>query len=74
MIKIIVPLAFLTLLIDYSGLLGRLEGGLAPTMRLFGLSAAAIGLLAGIHGVIASMALLNLGASEMTLLKAWRRF
>lgn len=72
MIKILVPLAFLTFLIDYSGLMGHLEGVLAPAMGLFGLSAAAalplaIGLLAGIYGAIASMAVLNLGVSEMTL-------
>jgi hypothetical protein len=72
MLKIIVPLGFLTLLVDYSGLIGRLEGGLAPAMGLFGLSAAAalplaIGLLAGIYGAIASMVVLDLGVREMTL-------
>lgn len=70
--KILVPISFLTLLLDYSGVIERLDFLLAPAMGLLSLPSVAalpliIGLLTGIYGAVAAMLVLPMGPEEMTL-------
>lgn len=72
-LKILVPISFLTLLLDFSGLLGRMDGLLTPIMGLLSLPPAAalpliVGLLTGIYGAVAAMAVLPLTPDQMTLI------
>ena len=73
MMKIILPISFLTAVLSWSGWLGRIDFLIAPLMGLMGLPAMAalpiiIGGLTGIYGGIAAMAVLPFTVAEMTLL------
>jgi hypothetical protein len=73
MLRILVPISFLTLLLDFSGLLGRMDGLLAPVMGILSLPPAAalpllVGMLTGIYGAVAAMAVLPLTPDQMTLI------
>jgi hypothetical protein len=73
MLKIIIPISFLTTLLDYSGLIGRMDFLLEPLMgfmHLPGIAAFPLiaGLLTGPYGGIAAMAVLPLTYGQMTLI------
>ena len=73
MMKIIIPVSFLTAMLAWSGWLGRIDFVIAPLTGLMGLPAMAalpiiIGGLTGIYGGIAAMAVLPFSLGEMTLL------
>ncbi len=73
MMKIMLPVSFFTMLLDYSGLISRLDFLLSPVMRLLSLPPEAAlpliaGMLTGIYGGIASMVMLPLSADQMTLI------
>ncbi|MCG6533842.1 MAG: iron transporter [Syntrophales bacterium LBB04] len=73
MIKIIVPVSFLTSLLAWSGWMGRLDFVFQPLMAVIGLPPMAalplvIGMLGGIYGGIAAMAVLPFSPEQMTLL------
>ncbi len=73
MMKILIPVSFFTLLLDYSGLITRLDFFLSPIMGLLSLPPAAAlpliaGMLTGIYGGIAAMIMLPLSGDQMTLI------
>jgi hypothetical protein len=73
LLKILIPISFLTLLLDYSGLIHRMDFLLAPVMKLISLPAAAaipllVGMLTGIYGGIAAMIVLPFTANQMTMI------
>lgn len=73
MIRILIPVSFFTLLLDYSGLITRLDFLLSPLMGLLNLPPAAAlpliaGMLTGIYGGIAAMIMLPLSGDQMTLI------
>ncbi|BBO84737.1 hypothetical protein DSCO28_53030 [Desulfosarcina ovata subsp. sediminis] len=73
MLKIILPVSLVTFLLDVSGLVHRMDGLFEPLMGVLRLPAMAalpmiIGLLTGIYGAIAAMAVLPFTSSQMTLL------
>jgi spore maturation protein SpmB len=73
MLKILVPISFLTSILAWSGLIERLDFAIEPVMGLLGLpGAAAVPLLVGmgtnIYGGIAAMAALPFSREEMTLI------
>ena len=73
MAKIIIPVSFLTALLEYSGLLYQLNSVLGPVMKVLNLPAMAalplvVGMLTGIYTGIAAMVVLPLTAEEMTLI------
>lgn len=73
MMKIIVPISFLTALLAWSGWMERVDFVIRPVMGFLGLPDVAalpllIGLLTGIYGGIAAMAVLPLNIGEMTLI------
>lgn len=73
MLKVLVPCSLLTFLIDASGLLGHLDFMLAPVMGFLSLPAQAalpltVGLLAGIYGAVAALAVLDFSMSETILI------
>ena len=73
MIKIILPISFLTAVLAWTGWLANLDFLLAPLMGFMGLPSMAalpilIGGLTGIYGGIAAMAVLPFTMAEMTLL------
>ena len=73
MLKIIVPISFLTVLLEYSGWINQINFILEPCMNLLSLSPIAalpliVGMLTGIYGGIAAMAVLPLTTNEMTLI------
>jgi hypothetical protein len=72
MAKIIIPVSFLTALLEYSGLLYQLNWVLEPVMDVLNLPPAAslplvVGMLTGIYTAIAAMVVLPLTVEEMTL-------
>ncbi len=72
MMKIIVPISFLTMLLVWSGWLHYLDALLKPAMGFINLPPSAalpivIGMLAGIYGGIAAMVSLPLTPDQMTL-------
>lgn len=72
MLKIVLPISLATMLLEYSGLLRRLDFLLGPLMGLFNLPAEAavpllIGMLAGIYGGLASLSALSLTLPQATL-------
>jgi hypothetical protein len=72
MLKILVPLSFVTMVLGWSGWIDRADFILGPLMGFLHLPAAAAvplvaGMLTGIYGGIAAMAALPLNQSEMTL-------
>jgi len=73
MMKIIIPISFLTAVLAWTGWLGALDFLLVPLLGFMGLPAMAalpilIGGLTGIYGGIAAMAVLPFSVAEMTLL------
>jgi hypothetical protein len=73
MMKIIIPISFLTAVLAWTGWLGKVDFLIAPLMGFLGLPAMAalpiiIGGLTGIYGGIAAMAVLPFTLAEMTLL------
>ena len=73
MMKIILPISFLTAVLEWSGLLNRIEFLLHPLMGFLGLPAVAalplvIGMLANIYAGIAAIAVLPLTVEEITLI------
>ena len=71
--KILVPVSLFTALLAYSGLLNSLDVFLEPVMGMLGLPPMAIlplvvGLLTGLYGAIASMAVLPFTSDQMTLM------
>jgi Nucleoside recognition len=73
MLKIIVPISFLTVLLEYSGWIHHINFMLKPVMNLLSLPPMAalpliVGMLTGIYGGIASMVVLPLTGNEMTLI------
>jgi len=73
MLKILVPCSFLTFVIDVSGLLNHLDFMLAPAMGFLYLPPEAalpltVGLLAGIYGAVAALAVLDFGMTETILI------
>jgi len=72
-LKIIIPVSFLTALLAWSGMLDALDFLIRPVMSMLHLPAIAalplmIGVLTGIYGGIASMAVLPITLDEMTLI------
>ena len=73
MLKIIVPISFLTVLLQYSGWINKINFFVEPCMNLLSLSPIAafpliVGMLTGIYGGIAAMVVLPLTTNEMTLI------
>ena len=73
MSKIILPVSFVTFLLDYSGWLGQMDSWLEPLMGAIHLPAMAAlpllaGLLTGIYGAIAAMSVLPFTVDQMTLM------
>ncbi|MFZ7128267.1 MAG: iron transporter [Desulfobacterales bacterium] len=73
MYRILIPISFFTLILEMTHVIERLDGVLAPIMGLIHLPAKAAlplvaGLLTGIYGGIASMAVLDLTIRESTLI------
>ena len=73
MYKIVIPVSFLTFLLEVSHVLDHLEGILGPVMGLLHLPAKAAmpllaGMLTGIYGGIAAMAVLSFTVKETTLI------
>ncbi len=72
-LKIIIPISFLTFLIEYSGWVNRIEFLLSPALNLLGLPPMAAlpliaGMLSGTVGGIASMVMLPFTQTQMTLI------
>lgn len=72
-IKIIVPVSFATTLLDWSGWLNQVDFLFNPLMGLLSLPSMAavpilIGMLTGIYGTVAAMAVLPFTTSQMTLM------
>jgi len=73
MMKIIVPISLFTAILDWSGLLGRIDFLLKPLMGLLDLPPAAalpliIGMLSNIYGGIAAMIVFPFSTAQMTLM------
>jgi spore maturation protein SpmB len=73
LMKIVIPMSFLTAVLAWTGWLGNLDFLLAPLLGFMGLPSVAalpiiIGGLTGIYGGIAAMAVLPFTVAEMTLL------
>jgi spore maturation protein SpmB len=73
LLKILIPISLLTFLIDYGGWLNKIDFLLTPLMHVLSLPSAAalpllIGLLTGIYGGIAAMAVLPFTTDQMTLM------
>ena len=73
MMKIIVPVSFLTALLSWSGWMEQIDFVIRPVMGFLSLPDIAalpllIGLLTGIYGGIAAMAVLPLNVGQMTLI------
>jgi hypothetical protein len=73
LLRILIPISFLTVLLDYSGLIQKSDFLLAPVMKLISMPAAAaiplvVGMLTGIYGGIAAMIVLPFSANQMTLI------
>ena len=73
MMKIIIPMSLLTAILDWSGLLHRLDFLLKPLMGLLSLPANAalpliIGMLSSVYGGMAAMAVLPFSTAQLTLM------
>jgi len=73
MLKILIPVSFFTVLLDYSGWITSVDFFLEPAMNLLKLPTMAAlpliaGMLTGIYGGIASMVVLPLTQDQMTLI------
>jgi hypothetical protein len=72
MMKIIIPISFLTALLAWFGLIEKLDILIKPAMGLLNLPSMAavpllVGMLTGIYGGIAAMAVLPLSSEQMTI-------
>ena len=72
MMKILIPISFFTLVLDYTGIISKLDFILAPVMGVLSLPPVAalpliIGLLTGIYGAVAAMLVLPMAPEHMTL-------
>ncbi len=72
-LKILVPISFLTMCLEKSGLLVSLDGVLGPVTGFLGMGPAAalpliIGITTGIYGAVAAMMVLPLSQNEITLI------
>ena len=72
-LKILLPISFLTLLLDVGGVIGKIDFLLTPLMKLLCLPAVAalpliIGMLTGIYGAVAAMTVLPMTLDQMTLI------
>ncbi|MDO9528856.1 MAG: nucleoside recognition domain-containing protein [Syntrophales bacterium] len=73
MLKIVIPISFLTALLAWSGWLNKIDFFIQPAMTLINLPAMAalpllIGMLSNLYGAIAAMAVLPLTNEQMTLI------
>jgi len=73
MLKILLPISFLTALLEWTGWLGKVDFVIQPVMGLLGLPAAAalpliIGMLTSVYGGIAAMMMLPFSKEQMTLM------
>jgi len=73
MLKIIVPISFLSFLIDTSGCIHRIDFILTPAMGFLGLPPTAViplllGLLTGVYGTLAALAAMPFSVTHMTLI------
>jgi len=73
MMKIIIPISLFTAILDWSGLLARLDFLLKPLMGLLDLPPTAalpliIGMLSSVYGGLAAMSVLPFSAAQMTLM------
>jgi Fe2+ transport system protein B len=73
MLKILIPISFFTALLEYSGWLYKIDFLLRPAMNLLDLPPVAalpliVGMLTGIYGCIAVLAMLPLTIAQMTLI------
>lgn len=73
LLKILIPISFFTVLLDFSGLIRQMDLLLAPLMKLINMPAAAaiplvVGMLTGIYGGIAAMIVLPFSVNQMTLI------
>ena len=73
LLRILIPISFLTVLLDYSGLIQQTDFILAPVMKLISMPAAAaiplvVGMLTGIYGGIAVIIVLPFSVNQMTLI------
>lgn len=73
MLKIVIPISFLTALLVWSGWLNKIDFFIQPAMTLINLPAMAalpllIGMLSNLYGAIAAMAVLPLTNEQMTLI------
>lgn len=73
LLKILIPISFLTVILDYSGFIHKIDFLLAPVMKLLSLPPSAAiplvaGMLTGIYGGIAAMLVLPFSVNEMTLI------
>lgn len=71
-LKILIPISFLTLLLEAGGVIGRIDFLLTPLMAVLCLPAVAalpliIGMLTGIYGAVAAMTVLPMTLDQMTL-------
>jgi len=73
MMKIIIPISFVTALLVWTGWIGTLDILIAPVMGILNLPSMAsvpllVGMLTGIYGGIAAMAVLPLSSEQMTII------
>src|SRR4030042_1378468 len=73
MMKIVIPISLFTSVLDWSGLLGRLDFLLKPLMGIFSLPPTAalplvIGMLSSVYGGLAAMAVLPFSAAQSTVM------
>jgi hypothetical protein len=73
LLKILIPISLATALLDYSGWIRQLDVVLTPAMSILSLPPAAalpilVGILNGVYGCIAVMAVLPLSVDHMTLI------
>lgn len=73
LLQMLIPISFLTALLQYSGWLHRLDTLIAPMMGWIGLPGVAalpiiVGMLTGVYGGIAAMILLPFSPHQMTLI------
>ena len=73
LLKILAPISLVTTLIQASGWLSYLEGGLRPALKLISLPPEAVlplvtGLFVGLYGGVAAMAVLPFSEGQMTLI------
>lgn len=73
MLKILLPVSFLTALLEWTGWLAKVDFVIQPVMSLLGLPAAAalpliIGMLTSVYGGIAAMMVLPFSKEQMTLM------